>query len=204
MRRIPGATYEKKDDCDIGNDEVGFYAFDPSGEGERRVFNPSEQSVPKKIIYRYSRTPVAPPSSFDVNSVSLSGRLPVADLELSHVQGFRGDCDASNLCSTTSGASDGGALIIYTIAALGIVLDPRNKSKQTFFRGHDDDITCLSVFEPDGRAARSGVTRMRAATGQMGHTPYFCIWDVANCEELYRLGENIFERSAACLSEVSS
>ena len=91
MKRIPGSHYDKQDDCDIGNEEVGFGAFDNSGEGERRVYNPLEKSIPKKINYRFSRTPVQPPSSFDVNSVSLSGRLPHADLTLEQVQGFRGE-----------------------------------------------------------------------------------------------------------------
>jgi len=199
MRRVPGGDYKLSNDCDVGNQEVGRYAFDPDGEGERRVLKPTEISVPKRINYRYSRTPVAPPTSFDVNTVSMSGRLPRADLELSHVQGFRGDCDARNLYATKTGASDGGPLLVFTLAALAVVYDYRAEG-QTFFRGHDDDITCLSVFEPDARAHVNGVRQMRAATGQMGHTPYVCIWEVHNVTELYRLGLNIFERSVCGVS----
>ena len=76
---------------------------------------PPETSVPNRINYRYCRTPVAPPSGFDVSAVSMSGRLPVADLTLEHVQGFKGDGDTCNLYSVV------GDKLVYTIAALGIV-----------------------------------------------------------------------------------
>ena len=54
---------------------------------------------PNRIVYRYSRTPVAPPTGFDTNSVALSGRVPVAELNLEHIQGFKGDGDNCNLYS---------------------------------------------------------------------------------------------------------
>ena len=139
-------------------------------------------------MYSYSRTPVAPPTGFDVNSVAMSGRVPVADLDLAHIHGFKGDGDTCNLYSVN------GDKLIYTIAAVCIVYDVSNNT-QTFFREHDDDVTCLSIFEPDERA--KGIKKTpRAASGQMGYNPVFYVWDVETCEMLYKLGgKGIFQRA---------
>ena len=70
---------------------------------------------------------------------------------------------------------------------------------QMFFRSHDDDITCLAVFEPDERAGK--VTKARAASGQMGYDPVFYIWEIDTCTELYRLGgKGIFARAVCGVS----
>jgi len=176
------------DKCDVGNPEnVNYFNFDPEGEGERRIHAPQDTQIPSRINYRYSRTPVSAPSGFDVNEVALSGRLPVADLELEHVLGFRGDGDTCNLYSV------GGNRVVYAIAALVVVYNTET-GKQNFFNSHDDDITCLTVFEPDARAG--AVKKARAASGQMGYDPCFYVWEVDTCTELYKLGgHGIFSRA---------
>ena len=179
----------RRDACDPGNVELGTTPFDYEGEGERRISAPREADVPSKIVYRYSRTPVAPPTGFDTSSVALSGRAPVADLTLEHIQGFKGDGDTCNLYSVCSGER-----LVYTIAAVAVVYSTTDNS-QAFFREHDDDITCLAVFEPDERA-RGAVKAPRAASGQMGQNPVFYIWNVETCEALYKLGgKGVFLRA---------
>ena len=81
------------------------------------------------------------------------------------------------------------------MAALAIVYDYNSKKVQRFFRGHTDDITCLTIFEPESRAKKNNVNNPRAASGQTGLNPFFCIWRIDTCEELYRLGAGVFERA---------
>ena len=93
------SVYKNRIDlCDSGQPlNASYFNFDGEGEGERRIHAPPDTSVPSRINYRYCRTPVSAPSGFNVEDVAKSGRLPVADLELKHVLGFKGDGDSCNL-----------------------------------------------------------------------------------------------------------
>jgi hypothetical protein len=45
------------------------------------------KQVPQRIRYRYCRTPVQPPASFDTSLIARSALPPKARLELEHVYG---------------------------------------------------------------------------------------------------------------------
>ena len=55
--------------------------------------------------------------------------------------------------------------LVYASAALGVIHDLAT-NKQTFFAGHDDDITCICLSN----------SSLLAATGQMGKTPVIHVW----------------------------
>ncbi|GMH77156.1 hypothetical protein TL16_g07308 [Triparma laevis f. inornata] len=181
------SVYKNRIDlCDSGQpSNASYFNFDGEGEGERRIHAPPDTSIPSRINYRYCRTPVSAPSGFNVEDVAKSGRLPVADLELKHVLGFKGDGDSCNLYGV-------GKKVLYAVAAVVIVFDTETGG-QSFFKDHDDDITCLNVFEPDSRAEKN--VKTRAASGQMGYSPIFYVWEVEICTQLYKLGGGVFERA---------
>ncbi|XP_060573407.1 echinoderm microtubule-associated protein-like 6 [Ruditapes philippinarum] len=85
---------------------------------------------------------------------------PTSQLRLEWVYGYRGHQCRNNLFIT--GSKD----IVYFVAGVGIVYNPR-ENKQRFFLGHDDDILCLTLH-PD---------KALIATGQTGKAPFICVWD---------------------------
>ena len=67
------------------------------GDLDAPFIEPAASAIPQRITYRYSRTSVNPPSGFDPNLVTMSGREPVSDLTLQSVEGFKGDGSGCNL-----------------------------------------------------------------------------------------------------------
>ena len=162
----------------------------------------------QRIRYRFCRTPVYPPSGWDVRAgVRRSQRRPSAQLGLRHAFGYRSDRQGQNLFATADG------LLVTTVAGCGIVQDAESGA-QRFFRGHDDDISCLDVtvdakdprtvvsdvlldkFAQRTRGALRGQRFHLCATGQMGADPYCCVWLAqrpppgggGECVELCRFG----------------
>ena len=162
----------------------------------------------QRIRYRFCRTPVYPPSGWDVRAgVRRSQRRPSAQLGLRHAFGYRSDRQGQNLFATADG------LLVTTVAGCGIVQDVESGA-QRFFRGHDDDISCLDVtvdakdprtvvsdvlldkFAQRTRGALRGQRFHLCATGQMGADPYCCVWLAqrpppgggGECVELCRFG----------------
>jgi len=84
---------------------------------------------------------------------------PHAQLNLEFVHGYRCHDSRNNLKYAATGE------IVYHTAAVGIVYDPKNRT-QRFFMEHSDDIICLDVYEN------------MAITGQIGHKPLICVWDI--------------------------
>jgi HELP motif len=158
--------------------------------------NNSSSTIPRRMRYRHCKTHVAPPSDFDLSLVARSSRLPNAHLTLDCVRGFRGDGRGPNLCSAAHGR------VIYTVAAVAVVWSPHSSSssssktstssaqgQQSYFLGHTDDVTALSV-------TRQGTV---AVTGQSGRTPCVCVWTVPGCALLARLGAGFLQRGvSAC------
>lgn len=62
---------------------------------------------------------------------------------------------------------DGHDKVIYSTAAVGVIHNLSTNTQRTFC-GHDDDITCISLA-PESFGL--------VATGQLGRTPYICVWD---------------------------
>ena len=77
---------------------------------------------------------------------------------------------SNNLCYNLLGH------VIYPVAAVVVVYNKAAHS-QAFFRGHDDDITCLALA-PDRRVA---------ASGQLGKDPCVLVWDSVSLTQLQRL-----------------
>jgi len=88
------------------------------------------------------------------------------------------------------GDDEEGEVVVYGVAAI-VVIQTINKrqTEQKFFRGHDDDITCISI-EPTNSSV------CRGASGQLGGGKGACImvWTVGTQRLLYRCGLGFFER----------
>lgn len=80
-------------------------------------------------------------------------------LKLSFAFGYCGRRARRNLFYNADG------LIVYHVAALGVVYD-QQRHEQLFFHGHDDDITALDLH-PD---------RLKVVTGQIGRVPKILVW----------------------------
>jgi microtubule-associated protein-like 6 len=91
-------------------------------------------------------------------------------MKLSAITCARQLATSSNLCYNLLGH------VLYPVAAVVVVYD-KERHSQTFFRGHDDDITCLAVA-PDRRVV---------ASGQLGKDPCVLVWDSVDLTQLQRL-----------------
>jgi microtubule-associated protein-like 6 len=106
---------------------------------------------------------------------------PNADeLELEFIYGYRGfDC-RNNLFYVTLPANNG-RFILYYAAALGILYDCK-KRKQTYFRGHNDDVLSMAVCEVKHQN-NATVEQVLVATGQIGMGNIF-VWEVPSMQTL--------------------
>jgi len=121
-----------------------------------------------KILYPPCRTGVFPPSDWSPRLAERSGEKPGPGLKLEFVYGYAGlRNNASNLFYTKDGR------VVYYTAGVGIVYD-RSTHSQQFFKGHDDDVSCLAMH-PERQLVASGQV---AGLGETGNCPYVCVWDV--------------------------
>ena len=146
--------------------------FDPLGAGERPVRPLKRSEVPQRLRYRYSKTAVQPPSDWDPREMTRSAKKPTQALDLEFVYGYPVTKPLANALHFTAGKE-----LVYFMAGLGIVYDPRSHS-QRFFKGHDDDITCIAV-DPTGTLV---------ATGQMGKDCVVHVWDAETCTKRGTVG----------------
>jgi WD40 repeat protein len=140
-----------------------------------------------KIVYPPCRKGVFTPSGFDGSDLVRSAGEVDAKLELEFVHGYARDCHANNLFyikakpPSEDGASEAGQRddwsedteIVYCAAGLGVVYDKRT-NKQRFFRGHTDDVKCLTVSR----------AKDLCASGQLGREPTAIVWDPYTCISL--------------------
>ncbi|KAG2499991.1 hypothetical protein HYH03_002273 [Edaphochlamys debaryana] len=142
-------------------------ALEPEQKGPYKAGR--DASFRGKIVYRYCRKPVFPPSNWDGLPALRSARKPKAGLKLEFVYGYAGvENTSTNIFYT------GDNRLVYYTAAVGIIYDPASHT-QTFFQGHDDDIKCMALHP----------NRFIVATGQVASAldgsydnPFLCIWDV--------------------------
>ena len=106
-------------------------------------------------------------------------------LQLEFVHGYRGQDGRHNVFYNCVGD------VVYPAATVGIVLNIANHT-QTFFRGHTDDISCLTMH-PQG---------VLCASGQCGTSPEICIWDTTASKKVIRVLKGSHRRaiSALCFS----
>jgi WD40 repeat protein len=90
---------------------------------------------------------------------------PNDSLELEYVYGYNGRDGKANAHLNAEGR------VVYHTAAVGITLDPENKT-QGFFQGHNDDIVCLAMA-PNRKIIASG--QVNPSGGAV--LPYVCVWD---------------------------
>eukprot|EP00310_Coccolithus_braarudii_P018945 CAMPEP_0183338038 /NCGR_PEP_ID=MMETSP0164_2-20130417/5470_1 /TAXON_ID=221442 /ORGANISM="Coccolithus pelagicus ssp braarudi, Strain PLY182g" /LENGTH=636 /DNA_ID=CAMNT_0025507819 /DNA_START=39 /DNA_END=1949 /DNA_ORIENTATION=+ len=102
----------------------------------------------------------------------------MASMELEHAIGFNGTSDSPLHLQDVD--ETGGEGIVYASGGCVVLGDLRDAHKQSFLRGHDGLITCLTL-SPSGRLAVSG---------QHGDNSDAIVWDVANNQALYRLQEH--------------
>jgi hypothetical protein len=140
-----------------------------------------------KIVYPPCRKGVFTPSGFDGSDLVRSAGEVDAKLELEFVHGYARDCHANNLFyikakpPSEDGASEAGQRddwsedteIVYCAAGLGVVYDKRTNT-QRFFRGHTDDVKCLTVSR----------AKDLCASGQLGREPTAIVWDPYTCISL--------------------
>ena len=114
----------------------------------------------------------------------ISSQAPESDdLELAWVHGFtsypQGRNDFLNNIYYVQN-SESNNFVVYPAAALGVVLDIKNR-KQKFYLGHSDDISSIDVLElPDDS---NGKRSYLCATGQLGKG-VTAIWDPLTCATL--------------------
>lgn len=142
----------------------------------------SISKVPDSIRYRVSNTWVTafPPSNWDTREAQKSSQMPTDTLELEFVYG----------CNPRAGMiskSDGE--LVYAAAGLGIVYDPR-KHQQRFFRGHNDDVTCIAV-DPSEKFA---------ATGCLGKSPIVHVWDLQTMQLVGSTEAGFYDRRITALA----
>ncbi|CAD8200325.1 unnamed protein product [Paramecium octaurelia] len=86
---------------------------------------------------------------------------PNAILDLEYVYGYRCHDTRNNLKYGNKGQ------IVYHTAGVGIVLDPSNMTQKHFLE-HNDDISCLDIYEN------------LVLTGQVGLNPMLMVWNIDN------------------------
>lgn len=100
------------------------------------------------------------------------------ELELEHVHGYRGfDCRNNVFYITLSNKKK---YVLYYAAALGVLMDPKEKV-QKYFRGHTDDIISMAVYSP--QSASSTSDQIIVASGQQGISSVY-IWEVPSLQTI--------------------
>ena len=143
-----------------------------SGDGK----NPSSLSPihhADGMRYPHCRSVIYPPSEEPEMDSILCSSGPNAKLALKYVHGYDGDIERHG--GTIRGKNVmfvNNSKIIFPAAALVVIMDI-DTSIQSFFSGHTEDVTCVTMH-PD---------RMVCASGQMGKDGRICVWDQSLIEE---------------------
>ena len=136
-----------------------------------------------KFLAPPCRTTLFGPRTLDPAAAVASTEKPGAHLRLEHCYGYNGRVQRHNVSLSKAGA------VMFPCAALCVLARTAGKKQartaQTFFMGHDDDVTCLA--QNDGRDL--------AASGQMGHTLYACVWEPALGSERARIPHETGDRA---------
>ena len=205
---------------------TGGHSRGPSAEPVSSLAE-GAQTAARLYCHPKSRTPLVTPKTFDPALVKRSSQRPREALQLDYVFGMKMDTHSNSpvYCvggGTVSGAaparpSSGGSLssrraamgsregvqaraagkLVYASAAMGVVHNLGDNT-QTFFQGHTDDISCVSV-SPDGKTA---------VTGQVGKPCFMCVWDTGSDAPprngrnglIAKLGEGFFERAVCSVA----
>eukprot|EP01040_Poterioochromonas_malhamensis_P009806 gene9806-10650_t len=103
------------------------------------------------------------------------------ELELEYVYGYRGfDCRNNLFYVTLPRQQREERFILYYAAALGILYNCQNK-RQSYFRGHSDDILSMAVCEI---RVNNQVDEVLVATGQQGSNHGVFVWEAPSMQTL--------------------
>ena len=188
--------------------------WQPGATRGRRLPHPSE--VPRRIRYRPCRTLVFPPAGWDARrAIARSSRPPSAQLELEWIHGYEiGLCGmvSANLCcvaAATPGEPRAERRLVFAAAAVIVVFDlgglldteptkddggdgdglPTPPTSQRYFRGHDDNVTCVTL----------NATGTLGVSGQVGARPVVLVWDVVTLEQTHAFGRGFYQAGIAVL-----
>lgn len=121
-----------------------------------KEFN-NQQRLQARTQEMTRKEPLSPKQSL---TSTKSQKIPKETLELKFAFGYHGYDACNNVFYTTSDE------IVFHTAALGICYN-RKTHEQRFYKGHTDDILCLTVHDD----------KDYVATGQVGKNPATHVWD---------------------------
>ena len=113
---------------------------------------------------------------------ALNVNVPSVSLRLDHVFGYKCQGMRGNLRYTEDGR------VVYVAGTMGIVLN-RETKKQSFYRVHDDAITCFA----------SDNTGTVVATGQLGVAPKITVWRTKSMKAVWT-SPDMQEAAVSCVA----
>lgn len=157
-----------------------------SGRARARYIPPPPASeLPSSVSYRHCVTTLITPRDLTGEMVTRSARTPDHQLQLARVYGYNGaskwtrsanvfivgtPADGAPLPAT--GAAD--TELAYSAAGTIVITNTATR-EQRFFRGHDDDVSCVARHP-------SGVKMVSGQGGRSG--PFLKVWATGSMEEL--------------------
>jgi len=129
----------------------------------------------RKVVYRFGSRPLQVVKPTEGYPSAKDARLPPqGKLELFYAHGYHGAEDNAR-CNLY--LSQDGKLLIYYIAAVGIVYDFGNNT-QRFFTRHNDDVTCVCTDPASGSSlVATGQKDPKDTPGQGQDWPKIWVWD---------------------------
>lgn len=175
-------------------DRLGRGPVVDKNSGTNMPLATSDKDVLDRYICSKSRTTLAKPTNFDINSLTVSATPPACNLQREFIYGLRlSELYSGNAIYAATGPlwSQGEHKVIYGASSLGVVHD-LSTNTQIFFDGHDDELTCISI-DP---------TCTYVLTGQLGKNPSLYLWEAKTALMVKQVGEGFFSRAvcAACFS----
>jgi len=177
--------------------------------------------IPVRVNTSKCKTALASPSNFTIDMVNRSAQPPQFATQRDFVHGmnclqlYSGNCVkhlSTPIYDSNSGVSSS-KVIVYVVAALGVVFDTE-AHVQYYFEGHSDDVTCFALSDPvlwtssapvNGAYEDAPRLRQIVASGQMGRSPHICLWeswptgDSMRCHLIARIGEGFFNRGVCAV-----
>jgi WD40 repeat protein len=163
--------------------------FAARGASARRV-DRGDSNDPRSSSYRVGKRTVHVLAPSDYKNSNRDSDPPSTELQLDYVYGFNGKTVRNNLFYVPG--PTGEPNLLYCIAGVGVLADP-SKCAQSFFIGHDEDITSMALH-PHEPLAATGQTDPKGRS-----TPYICIWNYQTMEEVCRL-EGAHDRAVCAIA----
>lgn len=112
------------------------------------------------------------------NKPRINPSAPDERLQLEWIYGYRGYDSRSNVMYNAAGR------VVYPVAAVVVVYDPKSHSQEHFF-GHNDDVICIAQHPLDKNIFASG--QVATIIDRMGTPPHICVWDSSDMKQVWQL-----------------